>query len=151
MSRGLGKTQRLVLEILAEKAAELPEYRWVSVFEIAHHVRCDGDLTTNGLSFSWEWRCAKCDAVRPTPAESESVRRAMRKLAAAGLVEADHFVENIGRRHEWVNRRAYADFPAARKQIFVRLPLTAKEAEEEQERRRQLDAKLAVLAGPFGH
>jgi len=147
MSRGLGKTQRLVLEVLAESAEKPPEYRWTSVFEIAHRVRCDGELEMEGSIWDWAWKCDKCDAARPTPAGSESIRRAMRKLSDASLVEVAHFVESIGRRHEWVNRQAYASFPAARKQIFARLPLTTDEAEAERERQRQADERLAALAG----
>jgi len=149
MSRGLGKTQRLVLEVLAERGESPPEFRWVSVFEVAHRARCDGALEEEGGDLEWEWKCNKCDAARPTPSDSESVRRAMRKLADVGLVEFAHFVENIGRKHELVNRWAYAEFPAARKQIFVRLPLTTDEAEAERERERQANARLAALMGKY--
>jgi len=144
MSRGLGKTQRLVLETLAGTAADLPtEYRWVSVFEIAHAGRCDGRLDREGGAWSHTWACAECGAARPTAAESESVRRAIRKLAAAGLVEAAHFTESIGRRHEWVNRWTYSEDPTARKQLHARLPLTDDEAVDERRRREE---RLAALA-----
>ncbi len=149
MSRGLGKTQRLVLEVLAESGELSPEFRWVSVFEVAHRARCAGTLEQDGSLWEWSWKCDKCEAARPTPSDSESVRRAMRKLGDAGLVEVAHFVANIGRKHEWVNRRAYAGVPAARKQIFVRLPLTTDEAEAERERERQANARLAALMGKY--
>jgi len=150
MSRGLGKTQRLALEVLAGKGQEPPGFRWASVFEIAHRGRCDGTLETDGEAWNWEWNCDKCHAARPTPAETESVRRALKKLASVGLIELAHFVESTGRMHEWVIRAAYPEFPAARKQIFARLPLTDEEAEGERLKELDLAKRLDALAAKYG-
>jgi hypothetical protein len=144
VSRGLGKTQRHVLDCLAARSGERSDYRWVSVFEIAHHARCEGELEQNGECWEWYWKCAKCNAARPTPAEAESIRRALRALGVAGLVEAKHIMEATGRHMEWVERWTYGGgMGAIRRQLFARLPLSVEEAEEERVRQRLLREQLA--------
>lgn len=67
MSRGPGKVQRFVLDRLATAA----EGEWLSADDLAAEYA--GHIL-----------------YEPTPAQRESVRRAIRKLAATGLVKADH-------------------------------------------------------------
>ncbi len=67
MSRGLGRAQRFVLDYLTEqKTPKIPWRRWKPVPEISRAFAGDK---------------------RPTAAEAESVRRAVRSLAGKGLVD----------------------------------------------------------------
>lgn len=68
MSKGLGQTQRFVLELLARTPPVEPWRRWRTAHEIAQE------------------RAGRV----PTTAELESVRRAIRRLAALGRVETMH-------------------------------------------------------------
>lgn len=70
MSRGHGTAQRLVLEHLASLASDDPA--WVRIRRLARARRTDGG--------------------DPTRAELETIARAARRLAAAGLVERAWFI-----------------------------------------------------------
>jgi hypothetical protein len=113
MSRGLGKTQRLVLDALGSHQRHADIYhRYLSACEIAHFGTCGGALRLNGASFGARresWHCKKCGGPHEIDiAETESLRRAIRTLSKAGLVES-------------------LRYPVLR----ARLPLTARENERE--------------------
>jgi hypothetical protein len=79
VSRGLGRTQRFVLDVLAERQRDQPWNGWEYVRSIAgdrrHQEACSED--------DHRW----CEWDPPTPADVESVRRAVRTLERAGAVE----------------------------------------------------------------
>lgn len=118
MSRGLGKTQRYVIERLRE-------------------LREQGDLrhqTAYALAASMTG-----DTV-PSPSAVQSVRQAIRRLDVRGLVETTPlWGQAKGRpprvqpgRHPWQPTRYYE--PPDRVMLAVRLPLTLDEAAKEAER-----------------
>jgi hypothetical protein len=113
MSRGLGKAQRLVLDALRahQRGADI-YHRYLSAYEIAHFGACDGKLEEGGGIWArggLQRRCKKCGGPHEISlAEAESVRRAIRTLAKAGLV-------------------ASIRYPVLR----TRLPLPAQEKERE--------------------
>ena len=98
MSRGLGKSERLVLDALRlhQQYADF-NHRWLSAYAIAHFRTCSGPLeyagrAVFGRSHKKEWRCQRCGGPHEiSAAQAESLRRAIRTLAKAGLVEADHY------------------------------------------------------------
>jgi hypothetical protein len=110
MSRGLGETQRFVLAELGRDREEDRRRRW-----------------RRGWWTPFWWVTALDLAQRraggpPTPADLEAIRRAIRTLAARGLVKADHWA--------WIDRRHFEHRPA-RRMLYVRLPLSAEEQERE--------------------
>jgi hypothetical protein len=129
MSRGLGKVERLVLDALRSHQQHADFYhRWLSAYVIPHFRVCSGPLDYAGRdafsrSRKKEWRCQRCggpDVI--SAAEAESLRRAIRTLAKAGLVEVEHY-------------------PVLR----ARLPLTAEEKAREDREREQHVTSLTKL------
>ncbi len=131
MSRGLGKAQRLVLDALRSHQQHADFYhRWLSAYEIAHFRDCGGKLELDG---GRTWRCKKCGGPHEVSlAEIESLRRAIRTLAAAGLVEAEHYSA-----------------------LCARLPVTAKEKEREDKEfaamKRQVNALVNIVESRRRH
>jgi hypothetical protein len=133
MSRGLGKSERLVLDALElhQHYADF-NHRWLNACAIAHFRACSGQLEYAGRPVfgrdrKTKWRCQRCGGPREiSMAETESLRRAIRTLAKAGRIEAIHY-------------------PVLR----ARLPLTADEKEREAEEavliRQQVDALVKLL------
>src|SRR5437879_938846 len=111
MSRGLGKAQRLVLDALRSHQQYADFYhRWLSAYEIAHFRDCGGKLELDRRLA--ELRCKECGGPHQVgAAETESFRRAIRTLAAAGLVEAEHLGKH--------------------RILQARLPITAEEKDHE--------------------
>jgi hypothetical protein len=129
MSRGLGKAQRLVLDALRTHQHQADFYhRWLSAYEIAHFRDCGGKLELDAMrGFSRKrtrWRCKICGGPHEISlAEIESLRRAIRTLAEAGLVEAEHYSA-----------------------LCARLPLTAKEKEREDKEVAAMQRQVNALA-----
>ncbi len=142
MSRGLGAVQRLVLDVLAERDEEQSEYRWAGVFEIAHRQVCGGELQWEGDWPYETWECDACAPGRPTAATQESIRRAIRTLEKAGLVETkreNEMAPPLVWRRRWTR---YVPRTTFRKQLSARLPLSVEEAEAERDRQRLLMEQL---------
>jgi hypothetical protein len=121
MSRGLGKAQRLVLDALRVYPHGL------SAYEIVHFGACGGKLTKiEGWDARGErlQRCEKKECDGPYGidlAKVETVRRAIRTLAKAGLVES-------------------LSYPV----LCARLPLTPQEKEEEDKIKRHIAALVTA-------
>lgn len=159
MSRGLGRTQRVVLDALGEQQDREPEWRWMSVREIVHREQCASGLEWDGDYRGGEWRCETCGAPEPSAAVVESVRRAIRTLSKSHLVETGHFTNPSGRKisgtaYEWEHdgeRGHYAGTDSMRKQLYARLTLTTEERQAEDERREARMQRLGErLAGRLG-
>jgi hypothetical protein len=149
MSRGLGKTQRLVLESVEAKQSKPIGYRYVTAYEIAHRRICAGTLEWDGDDFTGEWACEVCGGEREAgAADIEAVRRAIRTLGKAGRVEVAHYHHPT--EIKWKNRWVYFSRGTARKMLMARLPLTAEEKAEEEEAMRRFRAALAAFTGRTG-
>lgn len=115
MSRGIGRTQAFVLAELrqlrqGEPVGSNPPFRWADSIELA-------------------WKMSGRKELVVSPAEIESVRRAFRRLAQSGLVEA---------RHRYEGRRQ-------RQMLMARLPLSVDERVHETERQHLRAIELVAL------
>jgi hypothetical protein len=136
MSRGLGKVERFILDVLRSHQQHTDFYsRWLSAYAIAHFRVCSGPLeyvrrfAAMGRSRKNEWQCKRCGGPDEiSAAEAESLRRAIRTLAKAGLVEVEHY-------------------PVLRS----RLPLTADEKERENKELEQCVNAVGKLLSRLPH
>ncbi len=77
MSRGRGRIQEAVLQLVADRKTEIGIPTWATI----------DDIST-----------AAYDIDEPTPAQRESIRRAIHSLAADGLVEITYWPDFAGER-----------------------------------------------------
>jgi len=151
MSKGLGHTQKLVLDVLREHHGEKPSFRWVDARTVAHRRVCDGVVEYDeGASRGKEWRCPVCGGKRvPTEADVETIRRAIRTLAKRGVVEVDHYERETERTTTWWwdRRERRTTDPAYRKMLVARLTLTPEEQKDEEERHKRLLEAVAAEEG----
>jgi hypothetical protein len=144
-------TQRLVLQALAEARDREADtrFRWRPVVAITHRRFCEGALTWDGDDFEGRWVCDRCDTDRePSPADLESVRRAVRTLARSGAVEVAHFHQacEVRWRRRWTREIGWT----ARKMLCARLPLSVEEAEAERLAQRLADERLVTALASIG-
>ncbi len=135
MSRGLGVVQRFVLEELAENYAGPPP-GWASVVTLAqvrHQHGCNDDPCTH----------------RPTAAELESMRRAVRSLHNGGHIEAQYARITVPASYRacWEMRPYYPNGRAEgrweRWGLHARLPLSPEEQATEAEEKARNAARRA--------
>lgn len=134
MSRGVGVLQRFVvgeLEARRSQEGDAP-YRWQFVFELAadyqHRLTCDGECDgtgSPGCRFGYEM----------TRSDVESMRRAVKGLAARGVVEVTYRYSQRPARHVVPRAsRVYADdrqtVDADRRMLSTRLTLSVEELEK---------------------
>jgi hypothetical protein len=149
VSRGLGSIQRLVLaELQCQRTSESgPPFHWAGVLsltgQIVHGRLCDVDACEGWCSFG----------DRVTRADVETVRRAVKRLAAVELVETRHRLVLTQSRHVLPRReRVYADdrrvADAYRRMLEARLPLSVEQREQERVHQLLRAQRLVDAVGP---
>jgi aspartate aminotransferase-like enzyme len=122
MSRGHGWIEQAILKHQKEQHERFPHPypRWQTLRDVAH-----------GIFYPWQ----DDEYTPPTRAQIESTRRAVKRLAAEGLIECQ-------RRH-WDNRRQGKDWGAS--MLSIRLVPTADEKGAEQAERNQRARRIAAV------
>lgn len=126
MSRGPGRVQRFVLDLLARSHKPAALDCWVTVEDVAQEL-AEG---------------------RPSRAQTEAVRRAMKQLARAGRIELDLVDVETRVRSARVDRGEFyahrARHTSTRTVLAAHCPLSVEEKEVREQYERRLDALVRL-------